>query len=271
MQLLQLQLAVIEKLKNLPYETYRKVMYALMARCRGIYDKQLSPEMRSLLTATATAVRNDDKETGPLYRQLQNTISNDTPGIDGGALNLLQLAWLLTGETAGEYPQYEAAEMAEAPISNHLDVHAFNNLDSADWPGHHGSDLLQVLQDIVALNEDQLRRLARSSFDEAGRIIFDQPRQCQEWPGRPGSGWCSFSLWQPVLRTRQHRLQARGPPVDEAVGLWRRSGYRRRCGVVSVYGPGTPTNVLQLGQQIAAVIGADAEPGQERGERQHDG
>ena len=60
-----------------------------------------------------------------------------------------------------------------------------------------------------------------------------------------GSGW--------VLRTRQRRLQVMGPLVDEAVGLWRRSWYCRRCGVVSVYGPGAPTTVAAGGLASALI------------------
>jgi hypothetical protein len=60
-----------------------------------------------------------------------------------------------------------------------------------------------------------------------------------------GSGW--------VLRTRQRRLQVMGPLVDEAVGLWRRSWYCRRCGVVSVYGPGAPTTVAASGIASALI------------------
>ncbi|GAA0546349.1 hypothetical protein GCM10010172_30020 [Paractinoplanes ferrugineus] len=60
-----------------------------------------------------------------------------------------------------------------------------------------------------------------------------------------GSGW--------VLRARQRRLQVMGPLADEAVGLWRRSWYCRRCGVVSVYGAGMPVTV-PAGSLASALI-----------------
>ncbi|MEV4708664.1 hypothetical protein [Actinoplanes sp. NPDC049316] len=60
-----------------------------------------------------------------------------------------------------------------------------------------------------------------------------------------GSGW--------VLRARQRRLQWMGPLVDEAVGLWRRSWYCRRCGVVSVYGSGVPVTVAASGLGSALI------------------
>jgi hypothetical protein len=60
-----------------------------------------------------------------------------------------------------------------------------------------------------------------------------------------GSGW--------VLRARQRRAQVMGPLVDEAVELWRRSWYCRRCGVVSVYGPGAPTTVAASGLASALI------------------
>jgi hypothetical protein len=60
-----------------------------------------------------------------------------------------------------------------------------------------------------------------------------------------GSGW--------VLRARQRRLQMMGPLVDDAIGLWRRSWYCRRCGVVSVYGPGAPTTVAASGLASALI------------------
>ena len=56
-----------------------------------------------------------------------------------------------------------------------------------------------------------------------------------------------------VLRARQRRLQVMGPLVDEAVRLWRRSWYCRRCGVVSVYGPGAPTTVAASGLASALI------------------
>jgi hypothetical protein len=60
-----------------------------------------------------------------------------------------------------------------------------------------------------------------------------------------GSGW--------VLLARQRRLQVMGPLVDEAVGLWRRSWYCHRCGVVSVFGPGAPTTVAASGLAAALI------------------
>ena len=60
-----------------------------------------------------------------------------------------------------------------------------------------------------------------------------------------GSGW--------VLRARQRRLQVMGPLVDEAIGLWRRSWYCRRCGVVSVYGAGVPVTVPAGGLASALI------------------
>ena len=60
-----------------------------------------------------------------------------------------------------------------------------------------------------------------------------------------GSGW--------VMRARQRRLQVMGPLVDEAVGLWRWSWYCRRCGVVSIYGPGAPTTVAATGLASALI------------------
>ena len=60
-----------------------------------------------------------------------------------------------------------------------------------------------------------------------------------------GSGW--------VLRSRQRRLQVMGPLVNDAVSLWRRSWYCRRCGMVSVYGPGAPTTVAASGLASALV------------------
>ncbi|MEV8509727.1 hypothetical protein AB0368_33555 [Actinoplanes sp. NPDC051475] len=60
-----------------------------------------------------------------------------------------------------------------------------------------------------------------------------------------GSGW--------VLRAWQRRLRVMGPLVDEAVGLWRRSWYCRRCGVVSIYGPGAPTTVAASGLASALI------------------
>ncbi|MEU7906338.1 hypothetical protein [Actinoplanes sp. NPDC049118] len=39
-----------------------------------------------------------------------------------------------------------------------------------------------------------------------------------------------------LLRARYHRLQAWGPVVDDAIELWTRSWYCRRCGTVSVFG-----------------------------------
>lgn len=64
-----------------------------------------------------------------------------------------------------------------------------------------------------------------------------------------GSGW--------VLRARQRRIQVMGPLVDDAIGLWRRSWYCRRCGVVSVYGPGAPTTVGTSGLASALIAVAE--------------
>jgi hypothetical protein len=60
-----------------------------------------------------------------------------------------------------------------------------------------------------------------------------------------GSGW--------VLRARHRRLRVMGRLLDDAIGLWRRSWYCRRCGVVSVYGPGTPTIVATSGFASALI------------------
>ena len=59
------------------------------------------------------------------------------------------------------------------------------------------------------------------------------------------SGW--------VLRVRLRQAQSMGPLVDEAIGLWRRSWYCRRCGVVSVYGSGRPA-VVQASGLAAALV-----------------
>lgn len=48
-----------------------------------------------------------------------------------------------------------------------------------------------------------------------------------------GSGW--------VLWARHRHIQTMTPVVDEAIKLWRRSWYCRRCGVVSVYALSGPT------------------------------
>ncbi|WP_285689003.1 hypothetical protein [Actinoplanes sp. NBRC 103695] len=66
-----------------------------------------------------------------------------------------------------------------------------------------------------------------------------------------GSGW--------LLRVRQRRLRVLGPLVDNAMMLWRVSWYCRRCGVVSVYGPGEPVAVAASG--LAGVLVSMAESG----------
>lgn len=63
-----------------------------------------------------------------------------------------------------------------------------------------------------------------------------------------GSGW--------VLRSRQRRLRVMGPLIDDAIGLWRRSWYCRRCGVVSLYGPGAPRAVAASGLASALLLAA---------------
>ncbi|WP_157410768.1 hypothetical protein [Actinoplanes rectilineatus] len=60
-----------------------------------------------------------------------------------------------------------------------------------------------------------------------------------------GAGW--------VLRARHRHLVAVGPLMDDAIGLWRQSWYCRRCGVVSVYGSGTPAAVAVNGFASALV------------------
>jgi hypothetical protein len=57
------------------------------------------------------------------------------------------------------------------------------------------------------------------------------------------SGW--------VLRARHRQAVSMGPLVDEAIGLWRRSWYCGRCGVVSVYGSGEPAVVRASGLALA--------------------
>jgi hypothetical protein len=71
-----------------------------------------------------------------------------------------------------------------------------------------------------------------------------------------GSGW--------VLRARQRHLNLMGPLVEDAIECWRRSWYCRRCGVVSVYGPGTPTIVAVSGFASALISAAQQRRQQNR-------
>ena len=68
------------------------------------------------------------------------------------------------------------------------------------------------------------------------------------------------SRW--VLRARHRHLQMMGPLVDDAIGLWRRSWYCRRCGVVSVYGPGRPVivGVRGFASTLLAMAGGRGQP-----------
>lgn len=59
------------------------------------------------------------------------------------------------------------------------------------------------------------------------------------------------SCW--ALRARHRDLRVMGPLVDEAIGLWRRSWYCRRCGVVSVYGSGAPA-IVAVGGGFASEL-----------------
>jgi hypothetical protein len=87
-----------------------------------------------------------------------------------------------------------------------------------------------------------------------------------------GSAWFGLVFFAVVavvngwaLRARQRHLQVTGSVVDDAIGLWRRSWYCHRCGVVSVYGPGAPT-VVAAGGLASALIRLVQERRQQAGQ-----
>lgn len=173
MKLLDLQLEVGRQLRSLPYDTYLKVIYALLEQYRVIYREALWPDAEALLRATTYLLRGGgDLEAEDVLARWLALEEDEPAGMDGGLLNLFHLGEFVSGELAGQYPHYAAVDAAELPISNHVAVHPLTLLDSAEWPGHPGAWLLRFLQDVAGLDDGKQTRIAAAPFDEAGQIIF---------------------------------------------------------------------------------------------------
>lgn len=158
------------KLRSLPYDTYLKVMYGLLEQYWMIYREALPPAADALLEATAALTRGDGLGATNLTARWR-ALEDESILVDG-LLNLYIVAEFLSGEVVGEYPQYAAVDGSTLPITNHLDVYPLALLDSPEWPGHPGAALVRYLQDVATLDDDKQDRIAASSFDQVGQIIF---------------------------------------------------------------------------------------------------